>query len=90
MLTFKVIITQAMREMFGLAGVSITVDILKYNEVRREAILRVPQSGLVKLWSSLTLLGTFQDKSCAFRVIQISSHLIALAGNSRSFIFDTS
>lgn len=28
--------------------------------------------GLVKLWSSLTLLGFYQDQPCAFRVLQVS------------------
>lgn len=28
--------------------------------------------GLVKLWSSLTLLGSYQNQACAFRVLQVS------------------
>lgn len=28
-------------------------------------------SGLVKLWSALTLLGFYQNRRCAFRVLQV-------------------
>lgn len=28
-------------------------------------------SGLVKLWSALTLLGSYQNRRCAFRVLQV-------------------
>uniref|UniRef100_A0A672L0A9 Uncharacterized protein n=1 Tax=Sinocyclocheilus grahami TaxID=75366 RepID=A0A672L0A9_SINGR len=28
-------------------------------------------SGLVKLWSALTLLGSYQNEACAFRVTQV-------------------
>lgn len=31
--------------------------------------------GLVKLWSSLTLLGSYQNQACAFRVLQVSRRL---------------
>jgi hypothetical protein len=30
-------------------------------------------SGLAKLWSSLTLLGSYKGKKCAFRVIQVKA-----------------
>uniref|UniRef100_A0A8C9AHL5 Ribonuclease P/MRP subunit p14 n=1 Tax=Prolemur simus TaxID=1328070 RepID=A0A8C9AHL5_PROSS len=45
-------------------------------------------SGLVKLWSSLTLLGSYKGKKCAFRVIQVSPFLLALSGNSRELVLD--
>lgn len=34
--------------------------------------------GLVKLWSSLTLLGSYQNQACAFRVLQVSRRLFTL------------
>uniref|UniRef100_A0A3Q0RQN0 Ribonuclease P/MRP 14 subunit n=1 Tax=Amphilophus citrinellus TaxID=61819 RepID=A0A3Q0RQN0_AMPCI len=44
--------------------------------------------GLVTLWSSLTLLGSYQNKACAFRVLQVSPFLLALTGNSRDLQLD--
>ncbi|PWA33450.1 hypothetical protein CCH79_00019910 [Gambusia affinis] len=44
--------------------------------------------GLVKLWSSLTLQGFYQNRACAFRVLQVSPFLLALTGNSRDLQLD--
>ena len=41
--------------------------------------------GLVKLWSSLTLLGSYQNQACAFRVLQVSRiHFISVSRNNLS------
>lgn len=40
--------------------------------------------GLVKLWSSLTLLGSYQNQACAFRVLQVRIHFIAVSRNNLS------
>nr|XP_014430825.1 ribonuclease P protein subunit p14 [Pelodiscus sinensis] len=69
-------------------GAALPVDVLTYEEKTFSAILRVPSSGLVKLWSALTLLGSYQNRKCAFRVIQTSPFLLALSGNSRELILD--
>ncbi|XP_030426359.1 ribonuclease P protein subunit p14 [Gopherus evgoodei] len=69
-------------------GAALPVDVLTYEEKTLSAILRVPSSGLVKLWSALTLLGSYQNRKCAFRVIQTSPFLLALSGNSRELILD--
>ena len=47
------------------------VDVLAYEEKSLCAILRVISSGLVKLWSALTLQGSYQNRRCAFRVLQV-------------------
>ncbi|XP_006747868.1 ribonuclease P protein subunit p14 [Leptonychotes weddellii] len=72
------------------AGVdaALPLDILTYEEKTLSAILRICSSGLVKLWSSLTLLGSYKGKKCAFRVIQVSPFLLALSGNSRELVLD--
>ncbi|KAF6722728.1 Ribonuclease P protein subunit p14 [Oryzias melastigma] len=64
-------------------GAALNFDVLKYDEETLTALLRVHSSGLVKLWSSLTLLGSYQNQSCAFRVLQVSPFLLVLTGNSR-------
>ncbi|NWQ80984.1 RPP14 protein, partial [Columbina picui] len=73
-------------------GAALPVDILTYDEKTLSAILRVISSGLVKLWSALTLLGSYQNRRCAFRVLQVkprtSPFLLALAGNSRELVLD--
>lgn len=64
------------------------VDVLAYEEKTLCAILRVISSGLVKLWSALTLQGFYQNRRCAFRVLQMSPFLLALAGDSRELLLD--
>ncbi|KAF2981082.1 hypothetical protein EK904_010383 [Melospiza melodia maxima] len=54
-------------------GAALPVDVLTYEEKTLSAILRVISSGLVKLWSALTLLGFYQNRRCAFRVLQVTA-----------------
>ncbi|XP_009324610.1 PREDICTED: ribonuclease P protein subunit p14 [Pygoscelis adeliae] len=72
----------------GRVGAALPVDVLTYEEKTLSAILRVVSSGLVKLWSALTLLGFYQNRRCAFRVLQTSPFLLALSGNSRELVLD--
>ncbi|XP_004702593.1 ribonuclease P protein subunit p14 [Echinops telfairi] len=85
---FKQLIIWALKDLFGEVGAALPVDILTYEEKTLSAILRICSSGLVRLWSSLTLLGSYQGRKCAFRVIQVSPFLLALSGNSRELILD--
>ncbi|XP_074861734.1 ribonuclease P protein subunit p14 [Carettochelys insculpta] len=85
---FKQLIFSALKELHGEVGATLPVDVLTYEEKTMSAILRVPSSGFVKLWSALTLLGSYQNRKCAFRVIQTSPFLLALAGNSRELVLD--
>ncbi|XP_019392308.1 PREDICTED: ribonuclease P protein subunit p14 isoform X1 [Crocodylus porosus] len=71
-----------------VVGAALPVDVLTYDEKTLSAILRVSSSGLVKLWSALTLLGSYQNRKCAFRVVQTSPFLLALSGNSRELVLD--
>ncbi|NXV73113.1 RPP14 protein, partial [Atlantisia rogersi] len=88
---FKQLVVSALRELHGEVGASLPVDVLTYEEKTLSAILRVISSGLVKLWSALTLLGVYQNRRCAFRVLQVkltSPFLLALSGNSRELVLD--
>ncbi|XP_053576941.1 ribonuclease P protein subunit p14 isoform X2 [Bombina bombina] len=85
---FKHLIVSALKELHGEVGAAVPFDLLKYDENKLCGILRVLSSGLVKLWSSLTLLHHYQNRKCAFRIIQTSPFLLALAGNSRELILD--
>ncbi|XP_066474292.1 ribonuclease P protein subunit p14 isoform X2 [Tiliqua scincoides] len=85
---FKQLIISALKRLHGEVGAALPVDVLTYEEKTLSAILRVPNIGLVKLWSALTLLSSYQNRSCAFRVIQTSPFLLALAGNSRELVLD--
>ncbi|TRZ21940.1 hypothetical protein HGM15179_005229 [Zosterops borbonicus] len=67
---FKQLVVTALRELHGEVGAALPVDVLTYEEKTLSAILRVISSGLVKLWSALTLLGFYQNRRCAFRVLQ--------------------
>ncbi|XP_054833835.1 ribonuclease P protein subunit p14 [Eublepharis macularius] len=85
---FKQLIISALKRLHGEVGAALPVDVLSYEEKTLLAILRVPITGLVKLWSALTLLDSYQNRKCAFRVIQTSPFLLALAGNSRELVLD--
>ncbi|XP_010966623.1 ribonuclease P protein subunit p14 [Camelus dromedarius] len=85
---FKQLLISALKDLFGEVGAALPLDILTYEEKTLSAILRICSSGLVKLWSSLTLLGSYKGKKCAFRVIQVSPFLLALSGNSRELVLN--
>ncbi|XP_067397221.1 ribonuclease P protein subunit p14 [Emydura macquarii macquarii] len=85
---FKQLIISALKELHGEVGAALPIDVLTYEEKTLSAILRISSSGLVKLWSALTLLGSYQNRKCAFRVIQTSPFLLALSGNSRELVLD--
>ncbi|XP_023279951.1 ribonuclease P protein subunit p14 [Seriola lalandi dorsalis] len=85
---FKQFIITGLKSLFGEVGAALNFDLLKYNEETLSATLRVYSRGLVKLWSSLTLLGSYQNQACAFRVLQVSPFLLALTGNSRELQLD--
>ncbi|NXY44393.1 RPP14 protein, partial [Ceuthmochares aereus] len=69
---FKQLVVSALRELHGEVGAALPVDVLTYEEKTLCAILRVISSGFVKLWSALTLLGFYQNRRCAFRVLQVN------------------
>uniref|UniRef100_A0A8D2GCA1 Ribonuclease P protein subunit p14 n=1 Tax=Theropithecus gelada TaxID=9565 RepID=A0A8D2GCA1_THEGE len=70
---FKQLLISAVKDLFGEVDAALPLDILTYEEKTLSAILRICSSGLVKLWSSLTLLGSYKGKKCAFRVIQVKT-----------------
>ncbi|RMX40771.1 hypothetical protein pdam_00021851 [Pocillopora damicornis] len=82
---FKSILIQALDSLHGKVGSAIGVDIIKFEASSMEAILRVKESGLVKLWSALTLLSYYKDRRCAIYVIQVSPYLLSLAADSRQW-----
>ncbi|OWK07160.1 hypothetical protein Celaphus_00017103 [Cervus elaphus hippelaphus] len=57
----------ALKVLFGEVDAALPLDVLTYEEKTLSAILRICSSGLVKLWSSLTLLGSYKGKNCDFR-----------------------
>lgn len=84
----KHFIITGLKNLYGEVGAALNFDVLKYDEDTLTALLRVYSKGLVKLWSSLTLLGFYQNQACAFRVLQVSPYLLALTGNSRDLQLD--
>ncbi|XP_045166218.2 ribonuclease P protein subunit p14-like [Mercenaria mercenaria] len=85
---FKQIILEAVTSLFGLAGASTLIDILRYDQADRTAVVRIYHRFLTKLWSSLSFYGNYRGRACAFRVLQVSAHLMAMACNSRSMVIE--
>jgi len=83
--TFKGLLLQALDSLHGKIGAALNVDVLRFEAKTMEAIVRVRERGLVKLWSALTLFSYYQDRQCAFTVIQVSPHLLSLATDSRQW-----
>lgn len=82
---FKNHVMQSLNILFGEVGASISVDILKYDQVSRRAILRCPSASYVKLLSSLSLCGEYSNIYCAYRVHNTSPCLLSLLGTSRAY-----
>ncbi|XP_046882161.1 ribonuclease P protein subunit p14 [Hypomesus transpacificus] len=82
----KQLIITGLRDLYGEVGAASPFDLLKFDEKTLTAVLRVFNSGFVKLWSSLTFLGFYKNERCAFRILQVSPFLLALSGNSRELI----
>uniref|UniRef100_A0A1A7X4J5 Uncharacterized protein n=1 Tax=Iconisemion striatum TaxID=60296 RepID=A0A1A7X4J5_9TELE len=68
----KSFIITSLKDLHGEVGAALHFDVLKFDEESLTAVLRVSSRGLVKLWSSLTLQGSYQSQACAFRVLQVS------------------
>lgn len=71
-------IEQSLHKIFGEIGGHTTVDLLKFDEKRHRAILRVPENFYVKLRAALTLINSFQGIPCRFHVNSVSAVLLAL------------
>lgn len=83
---FKKHLIQSLKELFGEVASAVDVDVLKYNENERRAILRISSDYYLKLRASLTLSGKYEDIPCAYRIHKASSHLLHLVGDSRDYI----
>lgn len=82
---FKNLIAKALKGLFGNLGAAMQVDVLRFDSKTREAILRVENGGLVQLWSSLTSTSSYRDYTCCFHIHKVSSCLLSLSTNSRTF-----
>ncbi|CDS07304.1 hypothetical protein LRAMOSA01253 [Lichtheimia ramosa] len=83
-LTFRMSIQQALQSTFGLAGASIVVDVLHWDEHTSTGYIKILQSELVTVWNAL-ILHHFQmnNKSYAIQVLGSSANLISLMDDSR-------
>ncbi|KAL2091668.1 hypothetical protein ACEWY4_013931 [Coilia grayii] len=85
---FKQLMISGLRQLYGEVGAALPFDVLKFDPSTLTGMVRVCNSSLVKLWSAITLIGSYQNELCAFRVTQVSPFLIALSGNSRKLELD--
>ncbi|XP_065912886.1 ribonuclease P protein subunit p14-like [Dysidea avara] len=71
----KSIVLQALRDLHGEYGASIAVEVLEYKEVTNQSysfVIKILECDLVKVWSGLTLLGTYNGVSTMFSVEKVS------------------
>uniref|UniRef100_A0A8C4QA36 Ribonuclease P/MRP 14 subunit n=1 Tax=Eptatretus burgeri TaxID=7764 RepID=A0A8C4QA36_EPTBU len=79
------LVTKALKELHGDTGAALLCDLIHFDSPSRTGILRVCCSGLVRVWSALTMLSTFRGQPCAVRILQVSPFLLSLSGDSRSW-----
>lgn len=79
----RTIILKALTTLYGQVGSSVDVDVLKHDAGTGVSILRVVSESVVRLWSSLTLLGEYDGHRSRFVVKQSSNFLMSLALDSR-------
>ncbi|CEP10611.1 hypothetical protein [Parasitella parasitica] len=78
--SFRMSIQQALQSIFGQVGASCYVNVLDWNQYRNEGIIKVKQSELTTVWSSmLNHQFLIANKACALDVVSSSAHLISLA-----------
>lgn len=76
-----------MTQIFGETGASVNVDILKYDQKTKSAILRVRNTFYKKLHAALTLCHTYEDLTvCCYKVNKTSPLLLSLSCDSRNYI----
>ena len=88
--TVRTMIIKALTSLHGEVGSSIQVDVLKHEVATGVSILRVATESVVKLWSSLTLLGEYDGHRSRFLIKQCSPFLMSLAIDSRQVINNVS
>ncbi|XP_074037046.1 ribonuclease P protein subunit p14-like [Leptinotarsa decemlineata] len=82
---FKKNIIEAVNELFGEVGSTVSIDVLKFNHIDKRGILRVPNSQYVKLRSSLTLSARHETNICRYIIHKASPSLLALQADSREY-----
>lgn len=70
--------TQLLHTVFGEIGGHTTVDLLRFDQRTRRAVLRVPAEHYVRLRAALTFVPTLQEQTCAVRVVAASPVLLSL------------
>lgn len=74
--SFKQHVYHSLYLLFGEVGSSTTVELLKYYQSEKRAILSVPEDFFVRLYSALTLNGVFNGIECAYRVHKTTRDLL--------------
>lgn len=82
---FKKHIIHSVTSLFGEVAAATSIDLLKYDSVEKRGILRVSKDHYVKLRSSLTLSGTYEDCSCVYNIHKATPLLLALLAESRTY-----
>jgi len=85
----KSIVVSALKILFGQNGLALQADVLKVEREQQHAILRIHKDSLVAVWSSLTLLSSYDSRACRILILQVSPFLNSLANPSRRIRFPT-
>ncbi|CAM9314676.1 unnamed protein product [Ectocarpus sp. 8 AP-2014] len=77
---FKTFILSAVKDLHGEVGsLAYPVDVLSWDAVSGEGLLRVPARSLVPIRAALSLVGSCRDVPCAIDISEVSPFLAGLA-----------
>jgi len=70
---FSYIITSAVTTLHGEVTAAEPLDILEFNQETLQATISCNRQSLEKVWSALTLYGSFNEQRCLFHISQTFS-----------------
>ncbi|XP_019856410.1 PREDICTED: ribonuclease P protein subunit p14-like [Amphimedon queenslandica] len=72
---FDFLLTKALQDLHGQVGAAITINVIEYSVIASNeysVLISCPKKNLMKVWSSLTLTGTYQSNRCAVIVKNVT------------------
>ncbi|GAB1604971.1 uncharacterized protein LOC115232662 [Argonauta hians] len=87
--SFKSLLLKAMRSLHGEIPASANIFLRRFDELNHEAIIMVPHTHVLHLWTSIITMTSLGDKPCTLSILQLSQHLMAIGNSSRQLSYLT-
>jgi len=80
---FKAILLSGIKGLIGQVGLAYELDLLSFDNQTQRGIIRIHKSTLTSIWSSLSLIQTYDEKTCKIQIHKVSPFLQSLTNGSR-------